>query len=103
MAFKRVIHHDPVTNYIQWYHEDDEGNIYLESAQDVESIIENNKTQFNQTDKHTRWGEGQKVASIPLSIFYSPEFQAIRKDERKLAQWLNSPDNRAFRTREGTV
>lgn len=100
---KRIIHHEADTGITQYFHGDDQGNIAIQTVQNVNDIIENNKTQFNATEKHTRWGEGQKIASIPLSIFYAPWFQEIRRDEKKLRAFLNDPNNRAFRTRQGTV
>lgn len=50
-------------------------------------------------------GDWHKVASIPLNILHdSGMAEASRNgDEAFMSKWLNSSDNRAWRTKEGTV
>lgn len=100
---KTVVHTDAATKLQQRLIEDGEGNLTLHTAQDITDIVEANKASLNANDKHQKWGEFTRVASIPLSIYYSPEFQKISKDPVALKKWLNDPDNKVFRTRDGAV
>ena len=100
---KKLIHSEQDIGYQQVFHSDSEGNLAIQTVQDVTDVVEENKRLFNATEKSTPWGEGQRVASIPLSIYYSKEFQEIRKDQKKLRAWLNDSANAAFRTRAGKV
>lgn len=100
---RRLIHSNADAGIRQWWEELPDGTLLLHTEQNVDDVVEDTKSQYNATNERSRWGEMAKVASIPLSIFYSPEFQAIRKDKAALKRWLNDPDNRAFRTRPGRV
>jgi len=44
-----------------------------------------------------------RVASIPLNVYYDLKRRGIADDPKAMKKWLNDPDNRVFRTREGTV
>lgn len=105
---KRLIHENKDAGIKQYFHMDDEGNIGLQTVQNMNDIVEDAKADFNQTDRHTSWGEGQRIASIPLSIYFSPDFQRLLAEQKAgndkpLRAWLNNPDNRFFRTRAGVV
>ena len=52
-------------------------------------------------DKHAKYGEWSKIASIPLSIYYELKKKGITDDPKRLKKWLNDPDNKYFRTRGG--
>lgn len=103
MTTKTVVHANEEAKITQKLIEDGEGNLVLHTQQDVTALIDENRNLFNQTEKSTKWGEMTRVASIPLSIYYSPEFQKISRDQNALRKWLNDPDNAAFRTRAGKV
>lgn len=79
----------------------DKDEAIIQKTQDVSGIIEANKAEFNAAPE--RWGEWTKVGSIPLSVYYELERQGILGDQKAMAKWLNDPDNRAFRTRPGTI
>jgi len=63
------------------------------------------------TDKHTRWGDDifdNKIASIPMTVFDELNKRGIVRgfhviDQKAFRKFLNDPDNKVFRTREGTV
>jgi hypothetical protein len=83
-------------------HADDK--TYIEQVQDVETIIEANKAIYNEHDERTRWADNNnRVASIPLTIYWQLEREGITKDPVLFKKWLNDPDNRVFRTRPGVV
>ena len=50
------------------------------------------------------WGEGQRVASIPLNVYFDKLAEATRQgDQNYISKWLNDSDNAGFRTFEGRV
>ncbi len=69
----------------------------------VDELVKQNKdAQANTSGK--RWGSGQSVASIPLDVYYRELDQAVQQDDKKyMARWLNNSDNRAWRTKEGSI
>ncbi|AFB70756.1 hypothetical protein MTPG_00005 [Methylophilales phage HIM624-A] len=90
-------------------HNTDNGEIVIATEQDVTNIIEQNKKEYNQTNG--RWGEDvfdNKIASIPLTVIDDLNKLGIMRgfhvvDQKKFRAWLNNPDNRFFRTRQGRV
>jgi hypothetical protein len=90
-------------------HNTDDGEIVIATEQDVSSIIEQNKKEYNATNG--RWGEDvfdNKIASIPLTVIDDLNKANIMRgfhviDQKKFRAWLNNPDNRFFRTRQGKV
>ena len=101
MPQKRLFGHDPLTGITQYWHVTDKGEYVIETQQDVTAIAEANKRQYNDTpDKHR---DVNKVASIPLNVYYDLKRRGIADDPKKLKQWLNDSDNRVFRTMEGTL
>ena len=88
----------------QFWHEDEDGNVTIQTSQDVSDVIEANKLQFNQVDERANWkGDLHKIGSIPMSIYYDLKRRGILDDQAALKRWLNDPDNRLFRTRPGQV
>lgn len=100
---KQIISDDSATTGIvtSFQYDADTDEAIISKEQDVSAIIEANKAEFN--DAPDRWGEWTKVGSIPLSVYYELERKGILQDQKALAAWLNDPDNRAFRTRPGTI
>ena len=90
-------------------HNTEDGGLVIETAQDVSQIIEQNKKEYNATNG--RWGEDvfdNKIASIPLTVIDDLNKAGIMRgfavlDQKKFRAWLNNPDNRFFRTRQGKV
>lgn len=99
---KRIFDTDPLTGITRYWHVKDNGEYVIETVQKVD-VDEANTRARNATDKRTKWGDMSRVASIPLSVFYDLKRQGIVDDQKAFKKWLNDPDNRVFRTREGTV
>jgi|TARA_R110000803_G_scaffold87355_4_gene154022 hypothetical protein len=85
-------------------------SIVAQTTQDVTDIIEQNKKEYNSTT--TSWGSGDvfdnKIASIPLTVIDELNKQQIMRgfhvlDMPKFKNWLNDPDNRFFRTKQGRI
>jgi hypothetical protein len=99
---KRILSQNPEFKKTTYFHADAE-NIRIETVQDVTDIVEANKSTFNSTDERARWGEWQRVASIPLAVLNDLKTKKIAEDPKAMKKWLNDPDNRLFRTRPGRV
>lgn len=99
---KRLFSHDPLTGITKYWHVKSNGEYVIETVQETSHDVDNAKYR-NMTDKRTKWGEMARVASIPLSVFYDLKRKGIADDPKAFKKWLNDPDNRVFRTREGTV
>lgn len=99
---EKILSIDPVTNIKSVFHYDESTDTaIIEKRQEVSNIVEQNKAEFNQD--HGRHGEWNKVASIPLSVYYDLKAKGIMDDPVAMKKWLNDPDNRFFRTRPGRV
>jgi hypothetical protein len=89
-------------------HHTDNGYV-IETKQDVTDIIEKNKQEYNNSS--TKWGEDvfdNTIASIPLTVVDDFNKQGIMRgfhvlDQKKFFAWLNDPDNRFFRTKQGRI
>jgi hypothetical protein len=87
-----------------------DGGIVIATEQDITEIIEQNKREYNASS--TTWGDGDvfsnKIASIPFTVIDELNKQKIMRgfhvvDSKRFKAWLNNPDNRFFRTKQGTV
>lgn len=72
----------------------------------IDATLAENKAMRNAADKAWK-GDYHLIASIPLNMLYDEKTGLIeaakQQDDRYLSKWLNDGDNRAFRTKEGTV
>ena len=99
-----MLDYDPVTGISRYFHWDAVNRQFtIETVNDVEDRVEMNKAHYAGTDERARYGEGQRVASIPLPIYFDLKRQGILDDDKKFRAWLNDPANRHFRTRPGRV
>lgn len=102
----KIFEKDNIRNKVA--HDTDNG-LVIETVQDVSSIVEKNKKEYNQTTG--RWGGDlldNKIASIPMTVIDDLNKKGIMKgfhvvDQKKFKLWLNDPDNRFFRTRQGRI
>ena len=110
MNNKRLLGHDEISGTTEFFHFDPvtEG-FTVETLQDVEPLLERNKTLWNAAEKHTKYGEWSRVASIPPVIIMELAKQGILTaagsilDHKKYRAFLNDPANRHWRTRPGKV
>ena len=97
----RTLDLDPVTKVRRMFHPSVDGESFVEEGrQDVSDILTLNK----ELQKEERgWGEGKRVASIPLVVWEGLLRDGTANDTKKLRKWLNDPDNNAFRTKKGRI
>ncbi len=109
MTFSRKLS-ESFTGTETWFHADGEGNVTIETRQDISALLEANKRLRNEFDGYKDKGDQHfhLYASIPPVVIemwrnqygvdvYNP---AHADGVKKL---LNDPDWRALRTTEGTV
>ncbi|MFZ9767192.1 MAG: hypothetical protein ACO3C4_01710 [Candidatus Limnocylindrus sp.] len=101
---RKLFSHDPLTGITKYWHYDpDTDRAYIETVQDVQPLIDQNTALRNEVTRLDRWGDGKKVADIPLHIFWDLKTKGILDDQAALRRWLNDPSNVAFRTFPGRV
>ena len=98
---KRLFDRDPQLGITKYWHVKDNGEYVVETVQDVTGIAEYNRRSYNNTDK--KWNDLNKVASIPLSVYYDLKRKGIADDPVALKKWMNDSDNQVFRTRQGRL
>lgn len=89
-------------------HDTTDGKV-IEVVQDVSDIVEKNKKEYN--NNSTKWGDelfDNKIASIPMTVVDKLNQQGIMRgfhvlDQKAFFKWLNDPDNRFFRTKQGRI
>lgn len=102
--FSRLMDYDPDTKTKTIFHSDGEGGYTIETLQDSTELIEYNKARYNNVDQRARWGEKAWVAaSLPLHVYHDLMRKGIAQDEKKLAKWLDDPENVYYRTRPGKL
>lgn len=99
---RRLFEVDPVSGKRKWFYWNDEDKSFtIETEQDVTDLVEHNTALQNaDTD---RYGEWNRVASVPVSVYWDLKQRGIIDDPKKLKAWLNDSDNRKFRTKLGAV
>lgn len=88
---------------------DTNDNAVIKQEEDLTPYLEQNKAEYNQST--STWSSnplGNKIASIPNIVIdqlnkdgIMQGFQVI--DKKRFYQWLNNPDNRFFRTKQGKI
>ena len=94
---------DPVTGRSVWQYFDGEKTVYR-TDYPVESLIKQNAEQRSVANQN--WaGDWHHVASVPLNVAHdSGLVEAQTQGDTGFAKrWLNSSDNRDFRTKEGNL
>ena len=106
---KRLVKKDVATGKETWAHFDEDGKIIFESTQNVDALLNQNRSERNDyradslignTQKHH-----QKVAEIPTALYHQliQELGQPKDNPKGWKKWLNDYDNRFFRTSGGKV
>ena len=78
---------------------DNPGGITLTTEQDADPLLEHAKILADQTPGK----EFRHVAVIPAAVMDQAFREGWFNDDARWNQWLNDPNNRAFRTWQGRV
>lgn len=86
-----------------WVLHNDDGSTTFRTDYPVQPTIDINTAQRNMSQSGWK-GDYHHVASVPANVFYDQLATASMEDDKKyLSKWLNDSDNRAWRTKDGTV
>lgn len=103
-----VLSRDPLAGTVDYFHVLEDGKEWaIETKQDVTGIVEVNKALQNEATG--RFGDMARVASIPLTVLEDLQRKGVIdnmwniKNDRGFRRWLNSSENRHFRTKLGQV
>lgn len=102
---KRFFEYDPQLRRTTWLVHDDDGNFRgCMVEQEIDEILEANAVAEKAT-LGQRFGEWQKVASVPLTLMEKTGLgDAIAaRDKRFISKLLNDPDYRKLRTSRGNA
>ena len=81
-----------------------DGTTILQTYQDMEPIIEENKRLRENMKSYGHRGEVlRKIATIPVDVYEKAYRESRHDDPDWLQKWLNDHDNKVFRVWEGTV
>jgi hypothetical protein len=104
---------DVQNGVVRTAYDDGNGGLIIKHSSDLTDFIEHTKAQYNANSKSTGWGDNpidskNKIASLPTEIINDLNAKGIMRgyyimDQKAMKRWLNSPENRVFRTRGGVV
>lgn len=111
---RKLFDHNPDFGVTRWaYLDPEKDEIHIETVQDATAIIEANKRAMADSGgRNARYNDGMHhVATLPISVLEDLMAKGILKvgkngdgeGNKRWKAWLNDPDNRFFRTREGKV
>ncbi len=86
------------------YYDPDTDTLTQHFEEDLTDFADITAASRNLLDARQPWkGDTHLVARIPGVLYYQLKEQGIIDDHDRLKKWLNDPDNKLFRTREGRV
>ena len=88
---------------------DSNDNAVIRQQEDLTPYLEANKEAYNNSD--SKWSNelfGNRIASIPNIVIDQLNKDGIMQgfqilDQKRFFKWLNDPDNRFFRTKQGKL
>ncbi|EUB95884.1 hypothetical protein PMI07_002372 [Rhizobium sp. CF080] len=94
---------DPMTGRTVWSHFNGDETVFR-IEMPVDNIVKENEFTRNATSGN-KFGDWVKIASIPANLAHSENLVRAQSegDDAYLSRWLNSSDNRAWRSFEGRV
>ena len=90
-------------------HDESEDKLHIAHHEDIQPLIDSNARARNEADKHAKWGDWNRVASIPATVVMQWMKEGINvmaptyEDQKKIKQKLNSPEYAYLRTRGGRI
>lgn len=103
---RRLFSHDPDAGITNWWNDDDgeTDKVVMHTEQDVSGILEANKAAYGlYNGPKDKWGEWERVASIPLSLYVKLQAEGKLHDKAYITRMLNDSEYRHLRTRPGRV
>ena len=101
----KIFDFDPIMGTKKlWHYDAQTDQATIETVIDATQVVEENKERFKSFDERANWnGDMHHVASIPMALYYQMKAEGKLDDQAYMKRWLNDPDNRFFRVKEGQV
>jgi len=97
--------HNFQTGRTIWMLEQD-GKTTFRTDYPVDATLAENKAMRDNADKAWK-GDYHLIASVPLNVMHDEKLGLLEAtkqgDDKYFARWLNDPDNRAWRTKDGRI
>jgi hypothetical protein len=94
-----IVSDDPVTrNRSRLVYDGD--HLHVRNNQEVSEIVEFNRAEFNSIDGGVA-ADGERTGRIPMVIVYDLMRKGIWEDDDALLQWLELPENAAWKVHPG--
>lgn len=109
MIETKIFDVNPLFNIVRlWHYDTDTDQVTIETRQGMNdnynALIDMNNAERNQTSAKTPYRDGMHhVARIPIVKLEELMRKGITRDQKAMKKWLNDPENRYYRTREGKV
>jgi hypothetical protein len=103
---RRLFSRDVESGITKWWNDDDgeSDKVVMHTEQDVTSILEANKAAYGlYNGPKDKWGEWERIASIPLSMYVKLKSEGKLQDKAYITRMLNDSEFRSLRTRPGKV
>lgn len=101
----RLFDYDFQSGRVVWVLDDGNRTIFR-TDYPMQATLSENAEQRKAADRAWK-GDWHRIASIPLNIAFDGDLGLMKAheqgDTKYLSRWLNDPDNRAWRTKEGSV
>ena len=99
----RLMEHDPETGTLKWFVRVSDTHDAIITQTPVDDLLDANAEAMN-ASIGKRFGEGQRVASIPMDVYYDKLLEPVKQhDQKYIARFLNDSDNSKFRTFRGKI
>lgn len=90
-------------SYFHYDHATDES--YLETVQEMDAVVEQNKARYNQFDERSNWkGDYHAVAEVPMATYAEWLRDGRVNDQAFIRKWVNdTQENGRHRLRPGRI
>lgn len=86
-----------------WWVEEDDGTWYEETDWNVDQLLDDIAAEANAYSATTRMGEFEKVASMPIGMYFDLQAKGMLDDPEDVKRILNDADNARLKTKNVRV
>jgi len=90
-------------------HDESDDKLHIAHTEDIQPTLDSNARARAEGDKHSKWGDWNRVASIPPTVAMQWMQEGINvmapnsEDQARIKKKLNSPEYAYLRTRGGRL
>jgi hypothetical protein len=98
-----LLDYDYQTGVSKWVRYEPDGSTTIRTDTPVQHILDANTEDLNNSTGQ-RWGDGKRVASVPMDVYERYLMEARKQgDKAFVKRFLNDSDNAKFRTFGGRI